>query len=119
MTIPTSEELINTQYFIDPDGIVHKYKGNRDATEIISLHHEIADMLFGHLKINDCVTYMMDLGWILVGSSCYSCPIIHKYPSQAQINTLYDLNLYHRLTFLHNDHYPNFVENETTARIYL
>lgn len=116
----TAQEIIDSQFFIDPEGKVCKYiVGDDDVEEIISVHAAIAEQLFGHLNIDDPETYMMDLGWILVGSCVYHQPIIHKYPTQAQINTLDALNLYNKLAFLHNNHYPNFVLNETTARLYL
>lgn len=117
--IKTAQEIIDTEFFIDPEGKIQRYTGDENVEELISVHAAIAEQLFGHLNINDPETYMMDLGWVLVGSCVYSHPIIHKYPTQAQINTLDALNLYHRLTFLHNNTYPNFVMNEATARLYL
>ena len=92
------------QYFIDRDGKCHKFKG--DDSDIISIHYEIAHSLYPDAKNPDNI--LMNLGWILVGSSVYSSPIIHKKPTQAQINKLYDLNLFDRLCFLHKNSYSNY-----------
>lgn len=100
------EDRINKQYFIDTDGKCYKYDG--DDEEIVSIHYEIAHRLFPNAKSPDDV--LMNLGWVMVGSSCYHTPIIHKKPTQAQINKLYELNLYYRLCRLYKDSYPNYVK---------
>jgi len=50
----------------------------------------------------------MKLGWVLVGSSVYTHPITHKKISQKQIDTLFDLGLYSRLTILDSQHYVKY-----------
>ena len=48
----------------------------------------------------------MAKGWILVGSSCYGHPIIHKEPTRVQISKLKELELYDKLCILQDDMYP-------------
>lgn len=100
------EDRKKEQYWIDTVGKCHKFKG--DDKDVISIHYEIAKSIYPDSDKPDDV--LMNLGWILVGSSVYSCPIIHKKPTQAQINKLYALDLYDRLCFLHNNSYPNFAK---------
>ena len=54
----------------------------------------------------------MNLGWVLVGSSCYHSPIINKRPTQSQINSLDQLGLLDKLCILDNGYYINYIENE-------
>jgi hypothetical protein len=90
MSYDYNKERIDNQYFIDLRGKVHKYKGDM-CEEVCSMHYVIARDLYP--KIDNAVDYLIDLGWVLVGSSCYHTPIIKKKPTQAQINTLDDLEL--------------------------
>ena len=83
------EDRKKEQYFIDREGKCHKFKG--DDEDIVSIHSEIARKLYPEAEHTGNV--LMNLGWVLVGSSVYSTPIIHKKPSQAQINKLNDLKL--------------------------
>lgn len=94
------------QYWIDLYGKCHKFKGNDE--DIVSIHYEIAKLIYPNSNTPDDI--LMNLGWVLVGSSVYSCPIIHKKPTQAQINRLDKLNLLDRLCFLHNNSYPNYLK---------
>lgn len=93
-----------SKYWIDTTGKCHKFKGNSD--DIISIHYQIAKKIYPESDNPDDV--LMNLGWVMVGSSCYHCPIIHKNPTQSQINTLNDLDLFDRLCFLHNGYYENY-----------
>lgn len=93
------------QYWIDTFGKCHRFKGN--AENVISIHYEIAHTIYPDAEYPDSV--LMSLGWILVGSSVYNCPIIHKKPTQAQERKLYDLDLYDSLCFLYKNSYPNYV----------
>jgi hypothetical protein len=111
-----NKERIDKQFFIDKKGIVHKYKGSMYA-EITSMHYHIAQKLFPKIvypKSPD--DYVMSLGWILVGSSVYHCPIIHKKPTDLQIKTLKDLDLFDYLCFLYTSKrdgsksYPKYKE---------
>lgn len=94
------------QYFIDTFGKCHKYKGN--DKDIVSIHYAIAKQIYPDAKNPDDV--LMNLGWVMIGSSVYSTPIIHKKPTQDQINKLQDLGLLDRLCFLHNNSYPNYMK---------
>lgn len=101
---------IDKQYFIDRRGKVHKYKGNIED-EICSIHNRIADDLFPKVMGN-AQDYIMQRGWILIGSCVYSTPISKKKPTQAQINKLFDLGLYEKLCVLLDGFYRNFKDNE-------
>jgi len=93
------------EFFIDPEGTIHQYEGDLSG-DIISMHSRIAEQLFPDSI--DPETDMMNDGWILVGSSVYNCPIIHKKPTKAQLKTLNDLGLYKRLCGLYKNTYPNY-----------
>ena len=94
----------NYQFYIDLTGKVHKLKGN--VENIISIHYSIVHKLFPDIDNPD--EYVKNLGWILCGSSVYGDPIIHKKPTQAQINTLNELNLFDKLCFEWNGRYENY-----------
>ena len=101
---------IRTQYFIDTDGVIRKWKlSPTKAADYISLHYGIAAVLFPDIIYpKDPKDHVMKLGWVLVGSTVYGSPIIDKCPTQAQLNTLLDLDLYDRLLMQVNDHYPKY-----------
>lgn len=103
--IERNTKRVETQYWIDRIGHVHKYKGEVDI-DIVSLHSEIAWQLFPDL--NDPKTKLVKNGWIQVGSVVFACPIISKKPSQSQINTLDRLGLYDKLLINYNDKYINY-----------
>jgi hypothetical protein len=98
-------ERSNSQYYIDREGNVQKYKGDLNE-EIVSMHFRIAYDLFPESK--DPEGILNRLGWIQVGSTVYHVPIIYRKPSQAQINKLFELELYTALTFLYNGRYINY-----------
>ena len=101
-------ERIETQFFIDREGVVHKYTGRKDV-EIISIHYKIAEKLFPEISFPDSPDdHVMDLGWVMCGSSVYECSIIHKKPSTAQLDKLKELGLYKRFCFLYKNEYPNY-----------
>ena len=100
-----NKERQEKQFYIDREGIVRKYEGDLND-EIISIHYRIAKSFFSQSDNPEEV--LRKLGWILVGSTVYHAPIIHKKPSQAQINKLFELDLYNSLTFLHNGYYVNY-----------
>lgn len=100
-----NKERQERQYFIDREGNVHKYMGDLND-EIISMHSRIAQSFFQ--ESNNPEEVLRKLGWILVGSTVYHVPIISKKPTQAQINRLFELDLYERLTILHNGYYINY-----------
>lgn len=92
------------QFYIDRKGKVHKYAGNTD--DVISIHYQIAHKIYP--KEERPEDRLLNEGWVLCGSSVYNCPIIHKKPTQAQIDKLFDLELFDRLCFLHDNSYPNY-----------
>ncbi len=100
-----NKERQENQYYIDREGNVHKYLGDLNE-EIISIHYLIAKSFFQESRDPEVV--LRRLGWVLVGSTVYHHPIINKKPSQAQINKLYELNLYDKLCFEHKGHYVNY-----------
>lgn len=100
--IEQNKKRIEYQYWIDRAGKVHKFNGDLTCT-YVSLHSEIASELYP--ESNRPTDILMNLGWIMVGSTVYSHPIIHKKPSQAQINKLDELELYDSLTFQYNGYY--------------
>jgi len=108
--IETNKERKQKEYWIDRFGKIHKFKGDL-SKEYASLHSEIATQLYP--ESNRPTDILMNLGWIMVGSTVYSHPIIHKVPSQAQINKLDKLGLYKWLTFKHNGYYINYNDNQS------
>ena len=56
--------------------------------------------------------FAMKQGWVMVGSRVYSEPIMQHEPTQAQIDTLYDLGLYRRLNILEGDFYINYAKSK-------
>ena len=100
-----NKERQEKQFYIDREGIVRKYGGDLND-EIISIHYRIAKSFFS--RSDNPEEVLRKLGWILVGSTVYHAPIISKKPTQAQINRLFELDLYERLTILHNGYYINY-----------
>lgn len=107
--IKNNKERKTKEFWIDRSGNIHKFKGDL-TQEYASLHSEIASKL--HPDSNRPTDILMGLGWIMIGSTVYSHPICHKKPSQAQINQLFEIGLYEKLTFLHNGYYENYDKNQ-------
>lgn len=107
--IEQNKKRKKTQYWIDRSGKIHRFKGDMKQ-EYVSFHNEIA--MYFYPNSNRPGDILMELGWIMVGSTVYSSPLIHSQPSQAQINTLHDLDLYTRLLYLHNNLYVNYAKNQ-------
>ncbi len=107
--IETNTDRQANQYFIDRRGKVYKYTGDL-SREIISMHNEIAEPMFP--ESNHPAQILMDMGWVMVGSSVYSCPVINKTPSQSQLNKLFDINpmLFQRLCIEYHGYYMNYQE---------
>lgn len=98
MYIRQNKERIDVQFYIDRYGKVHKYCGPMDVS-IVSMHYEIASAVYPH---SDRPTDILDrLGWVMVGSTVYHCPIISKKATNRQIRTLEKLGLY---DWLHTSH---------------
>jgi hypothetical protein len=102
------EDRVNEEYFIDTFGKDHKYKGTCDEEleDIISLHYEIALAMFPEMRNPD--DYLMNLGWIQIGSNCYHNPIAHRYPTQAQINALDGMGDLNRLEILRDGYFIKY-----------
>ena len=103
-----NEERVNKEYYIDNRGKVHKYNGDLNC-EIISFHRLISKNLFPDIEHAD--DYVRKIGYVLVGSNVYSCPICDRVPTQSQINRLDSLGLLKRLCVLNNGYYHNYLEN--------
>lgn len=104
-----ARKRVNSQYFIDTKGKTHKFKGElKEASKSTSLHLKIAFNLFPEIDYPE--DYLLDNGWILVGSTVYNCPIIHKKPTEAQIISLKKHKLFSELCFLYKktNEYPNY-----------
>lgn len=105
MNLEMNSERVDNEFWIDRSGKVHKYKGDLSET-IISFHHEIAQVLFPQsTRPTDA---LFNLGWCAVGSVVYNIPIMHKEPSQAQLNTLDELGWLNRLNILDNGYYVRY-----------
>jgi len=89
------------EFFIDCNGKIYKYHGT-DAENITSIHNAIAAELYPDIK--HPVEFVMRKGWILVGSVAYNGSLlIHKQPSQSQVDILFDLNMLDYLYILTTD----------------
>lgn len=107
--IEYNSERVDTQFWIDTFGKVHKYTGDM-TVEIASMHGEIARRLYpDSIRPTDI---LKTLGWIIIGSTAYGGAVIEKRPTTKQIRTLHRLNLYDILTFPHNGYYVNYDENQ-------
>ena len=106
--IKWNTERQKDEYLIDRKGKIHRYLG--DLTKnIYSFHHAIARQVLGDDFKGDPLDHLyITLGWVMVGSSVYDCPIIDKEPSQAQIDMLFDLGLYDRLCIHKGDIYSKY-----------
>lgn len=106
--IEQNKKKVESQFWIDTYGKVHKYKGEIN-TRIFSIHKEIANELFPELK--DASHYLQSIGWVLVGSTVYEHPICDRVPTQSQINTLDRFDLLDKLCIALNSRYHNYMEN--------
>lgn len=105
MYLKINKHKRENEYFIDRYGKIHKYGGDLN-NEIISFHYEIAHYLYPDIKYP--TDYLKKLGWIIIGSSGYSCPICDLEPSQSQINTLDKLELLKYLLVAREGCYKNY-----------
>lgn len=95
--IKYNKERIKSEFFIDRNGKKIKFKGNLEE-EVISMHSRIASHCFPDLdRPQDYV--LKTLGWVMVGSTVFSCPVTYRKPSEKQIEVLKKLKLFHRLIF--------------------
>lgn len=101
-----NEKRRDTEFLLDRYGKVHKYEGDLNKT-IISFHYEIAKNLYPDVPRAD--DYLRKLGWILVGSVVYNCPICDRCPTQSQLNTLYRLGLLSKLIVSDGQYYLNYL----------
>ena len=92
--IKFNSERVQTQYWIDRNGTIHRYKGLLEES-ITSMHYQIAHSFFPNETYPE--DHCMKKGWVKMGSVVYVIPIMHKEPNQRQIDTLYDLGQLDRL----------------------
>lgn len=105
INIKINKERTKTQFFIDRNGRKKTFKGDLKR-EVISMHNYIAGQYFpDHDMPQDYV--LKDLGWIMVGSSVFECPVTYKKPSEKQIEILKKLKLFHRLIFPYEGNNPD------------
>jgi hypothetical protein len=83
---------IDNCFWIDPDGKIQKWdKTWRNLGDYSSVHYAIARRMLPKVKFPKSPDdVLLTLGWIIIGSASGG-NLIRKYPTQAQINTLYDL----------------------------
>jgi len=108
LLIRDNKEEAKKCFFIDRNGKKHKYKGPWNE-EIISMHERIARQIYPDKEYaSDYVK--KELGWIMMGSTVYSVPIIYFKPSEKQIETLKKLGRFDRLCFYYEKHntFPNY-----------
>ena len=100
-----NSERKKKEFWIDTYGKIHKFKGDL-SQEYTSLHAEIVYSLFPDKLRPE--KYVDDLGWVKVASVVYGVPICYREPTQAQMNTLFDLGLFEKLHIEKNGY---FVKN--------
>lgn len=92
------KERVEKEYFIDPNGKIHKWKGSlKELHEWCSTHALIAHTITG-IESGAAKDYLVKLNWLMVGSACGNFLQIENEPTQAQINTLFDLGYHHICT---------------------
>lgn len=105
-----NQERVEKEFYIDQFGKLRKFKGDL-YEEYVSIHYEIAHQEFPKMQFPD--DYVKNvLNWIMIGSICHNTVIIEEVPSQAQMNTLYCLDLLERLCISFEGFYINYIENE-------
>ena len=87
----TNKEKEKTHFWINTYGECVYFSNYDSEIGYPSFHYEIACREFPNEK--DPEDKLMDLGWIKVGSVVYHVPYSIKEPTQAQIDTLFDLKL--------------------------
>ena len=100
-----NKERADKQFWIDKQGKAQRFKGDL-TKDIVSFHEEIAQQIYPNAKYPSDVLYKK--GWIMVGSEFYPSIKIKGKPTQAQINELYLLDIYHLLYFEHEGNYANY-----------
>ena len=81
------KERIQTEYWIDIYGVIHRWKGSIEhLADCCSVHYAIANAIVPDAKNPDDV--LMRMGWIKWGSKCGLYQIDNE-PTQAQMNTLF------------------------------
>lgn len=103
-------ENIEKQFFIDRQGKIIKLDTTNFEIDddYVSIHYEIANQVLPHAK--DAKKQLMDWGWIMIGSSVYSAPIIDKKPTELQVQTLINIGKYDRFCILQKGYYINYNE---------
>ena len=81
-------DKINNEFFISDFGEIIKWKwGINEAMNWVSLHSGIISKLYPKVHYNNRTDFVINLGWIIIGSNSYGNRIKNE-PTQAQINTL-------------------------------
>lgn len=109
--IENNQKRKQREYWIDRRGKIHKFQGDM-TLNYTSIHYEIARRLYP--ESNRPTDILMELGWVLVGSTVYSHPIMNKPPSQSQINKLDKLGLFRFLSVMNNGSYISFEKYQFT-----
>lgn len=103
-------ERIENEFLVDRYGKIHKVtaylseheKYEDEPHKICSFHARIAQCLFPN-SINASET-IRKLGWIIIGQLGNKLPYCEKYPTQSQLNTMFDLGY----KLIHSDSYKLF-----------
>ena len=91
------EERREKQFWILPTGKIQKLRGNADVP---SIHYEIAAKAFPDAKHPDDYAFYSKR-WIKVGASGYGGrPVSNSLPTQAQIDSLFDIGKLDKLIVL-------------------
>ena len=84
------KERRDTEYYIDTEGNVHKWKRTlNELSYYTSTHYAIAKTFYPESDYPEDILY--NLNWIAIGSAASIGNRIKSEPTQAQINTLFDL----------------------------
>ena len=84
------KKRILNEFYISPTGKIRRWRGTlKEADNWISLHEGIARKITG-ITDGKATDALHNKGWIAIGSACYGNRIKGE-PTQAQINTLFEL----------------------------
>ena len=82
-------ERIENQFLIDRRGNIKKYKDS-PSSFIISVHEEIAKALYPDKLF--ALDYLVESGWLVVGSKSRQLPYTNKEITRSQIDRLKAIN---------------------------
>jgi hypothetical protein len=85
------KERRDSEFWIDTEGRIRKWKGSlKELDNFCSTHYAIGIRLYPKLERPE--DYLHELNWISIGSAAYGRRIKSE-PTQAQINTLFELGI--------------------------